>query len=48
MAIISTTLLNRPSDRVIWQSCQPESVKYDFYHYCLKQAIASFVALTLA
>ena len=35
LAIISTTLLNRPSDRVIWQSCQPESVKYDFYHYCL-------------
>ncbi len=25
----------RPSDRIIWQSCQPESVKYDAYSYCL-------------
>lgn len=36
LALSLTVILNRPSDRVIWQSCQPDSVKYDFYNgYCL-------------
>ena len=35
LAVMFIVLLTRPSDRVIWRSCQPESVKYDFYSYCL-------------
>lgn len=35
LALIFTVLLNRASDRVIWQSCQPESVNYDSYSGCL-------------
>ncbi len=36
LAVILCVLLTRPSDRVIWQSCQPESVKYDSFNgYCL-------------
>ncbi|MEW6492384.1 MAG: hypothetical protein AB1589_07715 [Cyanobacteriota bacterium] len=27
--------LTRASDRIIWQSCQPESLKNDSYGYCL-------------
>ena len=30
-----TVLLNRASDRVIWQACQPKSVQYDSSGYCL-------------
>jgi hypothetical protein len=35
LAIFFTVLLSHPSDRIIWQSCQPQSVKYDAYSYCL-------------
>ncbi len=36
LAVILCVLLTRPSDRVIWQSCQPEPVKYDSFNgYCL-------------
>lgn len=35
LATMFTVFLNRASDRVVWQSCQPESVQYGSYNYCL-------------
>lgn len=35
LAVTCTVLLTRASDRILWQSCQPQSVQYDSYSYCL-------------